>query len=49
VWVPDGFHFDGPAERLYGTAFGAVVNGPPRSVLIANGSAVSVHSGTRVA
>src|SRR5687768_17690052 len=45
VWNAATSRFDGPAARLYGDAFAAVLAGPPRSAFVAVGSAVQVYSG----
>jgi uncharacterized protein YqjF (DUF2071 family) len=49
VWAPSAFAFTGPAPTLYGATLGAALGGAPRSVFVADGSPVVVHSGRRVA
>jgi uncharacterized protein YqjF (DUF2071 family) len=45
IWTPTTARFEGPATLLYGQAFGDVLSGSPRSVYVAEGSAVTVHVG----
>jgi len=45
VWRAARFELAGDFAPLYGPAFGAVVASPPRSVLVADGSAVVVRRG----
>jgi uncharacterized protein YqjF (DUF2071 family) len=45
VWHADRSWFAGPAARLYGPDFGAVLALPPRSAYAAVGSPVAVHHG----
>ena len=40
--------FPGEAANLYGTAFGEVLTREPDSAFVADGSAVSIHFGTRI-
>ena len=49
TWPSAQASFDGEVAGLYGPQFAAVLAGKPDSVLIAEGSAVTVHSGQRVA
>jgi len=48
VWNATG-SFRGPADLLYGEAFGQILAAPPRSAFVAIGSPVVVHAGHRVA
>lgn len=49
AWSPTDTAFDGPAALLYGDALGQILTAPPRSAVVALGSAVAVHAGVRVA
>ena len=49
VWNPVDFSFSGPAAPLYGVPFGPLLNSPPRSAFVAEGSAVSVRAGAHIA
>lgn len=49
VWTARSAVFEGPAARLYGSAFGAALSEPPRSAHVAWGSEVAVHRARRVA
>ena len=49
VWTPSAAAFEGPAAALYGDALGAVLAGPPRCAHVAEGSAVAVWGGRRIA
>ena len=48
VWPAAESRFDGPAAQLYGPDFGALLGSSPSSACVAVGSAVAVHSGTRL-
>ena len=47
VWAPSRATFSGPASALYGSAFGEILGGPPRSAFVAEGSPVTVYAGCR--
>ncbi|HTV00494.1 MAG TPA: DUF2071 domain-containing protein [Luteitalea sp.] len=49
VWSARDAWFTGPAASLYGSNFGAVLEGAPRSAFVAVGSPVAVHHGRRIA
>ena len=49
VWAPPRATFRGPASVLYGSVFGAILGGPPRSAFVAEGSPVTVYAGSRIA
>jgi uncharacterized protein YqjF (DUF2071 family) len=49
VWTPAQASFSGPAARLYGAEFGALVSVAPRSAYVALGSEVAVFPGARIA
>jgi uncharacterized protein YqjF (DUF2071 family) len=48
VWRTDSACFSGDATELYGVDFAAVLNEPPCSSLVAEGSAVTVSDGERL-
>ena len=48
VWDVDHAEFTGDAEPLYGAEFAAVLSRPPDTALLAEGSAVAVHTGSNV-
>lgn len=48
VWEAPTASFAGPAERLYGAAFGGILAGAPVSAHVAVGSEVAVHAGRRL-
>ncbi len=48
LWHAGGWSLEVDAAGLYGAPFAAVVNGPPRSALIAEGSAVTVYRPARI-
>jgi len=47
-WESRSAGFDGDAVALYGPQFGAALSRPPASAFLADGSEVSVFSGTRL-
>jgi uncharacterized protein YqjF (DUF2071 family) len=49
VWSAPRVTFRGPAATLYGTVFGEILMGPPRSAFVADGSRVTVYAGQRIA
>jgi uncharacterized protein len=49
VWEADGGSLDCDATTLYGAGFAECMSGPPRSAFLAEGSAVTVYAGTRIA
>jgi hypothetical protein len=49
VWAAPRATFTGPARALYGPVFGEVLGGPLRSACVAEGSAVTVSAGCRIA
>jgi len=49
VWPTPQVAFEGPASKLYGSAFGGILNGRPRSAFVADGSEVAVYRGFRIA
>jgi uncharacterized protein len=49
VWPPPRATFRGPASVLYGSVFGEILGGPPRSAFVAEGSPVTVYAGSRIA
>ena len=49
VWTAPEASFAGDAVALYGAGFGAVLAAPPRSAHVAEGSAVLVRAGQRIA
>jgi uncharacterized protein YqjF (DUF2071 family) len=49
VWPSPDVRFTGPADALYGPAFGTILNGRPRSAFVADGSPVAVYPGKRLA
>ncbi len=49
VWQCESGHLDGDVEALYGVAFAEALRAPPASAFLAEGSAVAVHRGRRVA
>ena len=49
VWTAPEASFAGDAVALYGAGFGALLAGPPRSAHVAEGSAVLVRAGQRIA
>jgi uncharacterized protein YqjF (DUF2071 family) len=48
VWPAQRATFTGDATELYGRDFAAAISEPPRSALVADGSAVTVFSGARL-
>ncbi|MBZ5570643.1 MAG: DUF2071 domain-containing protein [Acidobacteriia bacterium] len=48
VWATGAAMFDGDMQELYGGELNAVLNGPPASAFLAEGSAVAVHRGRRL-
>jgi uncharacterized protein len=48
VWGAGDANFDGNMEELYGQGLNDVLRRPPDSAFLAEGSAVSVHRGTRL-
>jgi uncharacterized protein YqjF (DUF2071 family) len=48
TWSATDSAFEGPAERLYGPAFGRVLAQPPRSAFVALGSPVTVYRPARL-
>ena len=49
VWTATDSWFRGAAARLYGPAFGALLEAAPKSAFVAVGSPVVVHHGRRFA
>jgi uncharacterized protein YqjF (DUF2071 family) len=49
VWSSKDARFSGDGDALYGAGFGEALRGRPASAFIAEGSAVSVHWGQRIA
>lgn len=49
VWTTPCVTFSGPAGLLYGSVFGEILSGPPRSAFVAEGSPVTVYAGCRIA
>lgn len=49
VWRSSSARFEGDGAAMYGAAFGEVLERPPDSAFIADGSAVSVFAGKRIA
>jgi uncharacterized protein YqjF (DUF2071 family) len=49
IWTARDAAFRGPADHLYGQAFGPILAAPPQSAFVAIGSPVVVHAGHRVA
>jgi uncharacterized protein YqjF (DUF2071 family) len=48
IWPVAGASFEGDASELYGADLGQCLRRPPDSVLVAEGSAVTVHSGQKL-
>lgn len=48
IWEAPRASVSGPVALLYGSAFGEVLAGPPRSAFVAAGSEVVVHRGVRL-
>ncbi|MGA8151535.1 MAG: DUF2071 domain-containing protein [Terriglobales bacterium] len=48
VWAVTDARFEGDMQELYGKELDAVLQGPPASAFLAEGSAVSVHRGRRL-
>jgi len=48
VWDVASGEFSGDAEALYGAEFAAIVNRPPDSAILAEGSPVTVYSGRKL-
>ena len=48
VWTVADAQFSGDAGALYGAEFGAVLNKPPDSAFLAEGSTVKVYRGRRL-
>ncbi len=46
VWTAEEASFQGPAEQIYGPAFGEALASEPGSAFVADGSAVEVYRGT---
>ena len=49
VWTAPEVSFQGPASELFGPELGTILTGKPRSAFVADGSAVIVHAGRRIA
>jgi uncharacterized protein len=49
IWEVERAGFAGDAEALYGPKFARIVNKPPDSAFLADGSLVAVHTATRLA
>ena len=49
IWQCESGSFDGNAEQLYGAEFAETLRGKPSSAFLAEGSAVLVHKGRRIA
>jgi uncharacterized protein len=49
VWRAHRASLDGDMERVYGALFAPFLRAPPSSAFLADGSAVAVHAGRRVA
>jgi uncharacterized protein len=48
VWDVASAEFSGDAQALYGPDFAAILNRPPDSAILAEGSPVTVYSGKRL-
>ena len=48
VWATSDAGFSGDMQELYGKELNAVLNGPPASAFLAEGSAVTVYRGRRL-
>ena len=48
VWPATRASFEGDVSELYGTELARILEGPPDSALVAEGSAVTVHQGIRI-
>ena len=48
VWNASEARFEGDAAALYGAELGALLDGPPSSAFLAEGSPVSVYTGRRL-
>lgn len=48
VWEAEGARFDCDVTSVYGAGFAECLRGPPRSAFLADGSAVTVHTGRRL-
>ena len=48
IWRASNATFEGDGAALYGSDFGSVLSRTPRSVFIADGSAVLVHAARRI-
>jgi len=48
VWDVTNAEFSGDGGALYGPDFGAVLDGPPDSAILAEGSPVTVHAGNKL-
>ena len=48
VWESQAAEFQGDAVGLYGPQFGEALSRPPASAFLAEGSEVTVFSGTRI-
>jgi hypothetical protein len=48
IWPVAGASFEGDARELYGADLGQRLTLPPDSVVVAEGSAVTVHSGQKI-
>jgi uncharacterized protein YqjF (DUF2071 family) len=48
VWTATEARLDGDLTQVYGDAFARVLDGPPRSAFVADGSAVVVNSPVRI-
>jgi uncharacterized protein len=48
IWRASNATFEGDGTALYGSDFGSVLSGPPRSAFIADGSAVLVYTPRRI-
>src|SRR5258708_7903773 len=49
IWEMELARFAGDAEALYGAEFARILNQPPDSAFLAEGSAVAVHTARRLA
>jgi hypothetical protein len=49
IWEMERAEFAGDAEALYGAGFARILNKPPDSAFLAEGSPVAVHSARRLA
>jgi len=49
VWTARSAHFECDVAALYGPEFAPYLNKPPTSAFVADGSAVTVRKGVRIA